>query len=88
MASKADEPRFGACDKNMDRCDSVTAKGAGGIVPCTQSEMIRVVGMKAMSHDKLEAHRLKIAGALNKTPLGEVQESMRSGLGKNWVMQV
>ena len=86
--SEADKPWVRACDKDMSGCDSVMTDGAGGVVTCTWMEMIQVVGMKSVSCDKLKTHGLEIMGALDKTPLGEVWKSVRSGLGENRIMRV
>ena len=54
VVSKTNKLGIRACDENMGECDSVTAKGAGGIVSCSGLEMIQVVGVKGMSRDKLK----------------------------------
>ena len=58
--SKTDEARFRAVNKDVGGCETVTAMCAGGVVSCARSKSIRVIGMKGMSCDKLEACRLKI----------------------------
>ena len=54
-ASEVDELGFRACDKNVSGCDSMMAKWAGSIVACARAEAIRVVGVKGVSCNKLEA---------------------------------
>ena len=86
--SEMDEPGVRACDKDVGRSDSVMAVRAGCVITGTWTEMIRVIGMKGMSCDKLETCGLEIAGAPDEAPLSEVQKCASSGLGKNGVVQV
>ena len=39
-SSEMNKPGLRASDEDVSGCDSVTAKGTGGIVTCTKSEMI------------------------------------------------
>ena len=85
---KTNKLGFRASDKNMSRCDSMMAVGAGGIVTCTRSKTIRIISVKSMSCDKLEACRLKIARASDKAPQGKVWKDAGSGLGEDRILQV
>ena len=88
VSSEIDEAWVRAGDENVSGCDSVMAMRARRIFSSPRTKMIRVVGMKSMSGDKLETRRLKVAGAPEEASLGKVRECVSSGLGKNRVVQV
>ena len=88
VMSETDEPGIGACDEDVGRSDSMMAKGAGCVVTSAWTKAVRIIGMKGVSCDKLEARGLEVTGASDEAPLSEVRECASSRLGKNGVMWV
>ena len=66
--SKTDEARFRAMNENVGRSKTVAAMWARGIISGARPKAVRVVGMKGMSHDELEACRLEITRTSNEAP--------------------
>ena len=87
-SSKMDEAGFRAMDEDVGWSETVTTIWTGGVIPCAGSETIRVVSMKCVTRDQLEACRLEIARASNKAPQGKIRERARRGVGKDWVRRV
>ena len=56
VSLKTDKAWVRAGDENMSGHNAVPAMWAGGVVPSTQAELIRVVRMKGVASDELEAH--------------------------------
>ena len=86
--SETDKPGIGACDEDVGWSDLMTAEGAGCVVTGAWTKAVRIIGMKGVSCDKLEARGLEVTGASDEAPLSEVRECASSRLGKNGVMWV
>ena len=87
-SSETDEAGFRAMDEDMGWSKTMTAMRAGGVVTHAGPKAIRVVSMKCVTRDQLEARRLEIARASNKAPQGKIRERARRGVGKDWVRRV
>ena len=66
--SEMDESGIRASDKDMSKSDLMMAGGAGGVITCTWTKTVQIVGMKSMTCDELETCGLKVAGASDKAP--------------------
>ena len=88
VMSETDEPGIGACDEDVGRSDSMMAKGAECVITGAWTKTVRIIGIKSVSCDKLEACRLEVTGASDEAPLSEVRKCASSRLGKNRVVRV
>ena len=70
---------------------ATTAVGAGGIVTRSRLEVVRVIGVKRMAHNELEAHGLKGTGLGKENALGKGGKHrgwvvVKGGVKATWVM--
>ena len=86
--SKMDESWIRAGDEDMSGYSSVVTMRAGGVISSARAETVQVIGVKGMTSNKLEAHRLKIAGASDKAPQSEVWEGTSHGMGEDRIRRV
>ena len=59
--SEMDEAGFRAIDENVGWSEPMMTKRARCIIACARSKTVGIVSVESMTHDQLEAHRLKIA---------------------------